>query len=307
MRGPAFPRPDLARRMAEGLARPHRIADLEPQPLHAAAPQVEVVRGGAVVVLDLHARAAFAKHGGEIPVGRGAHPVRVAALTRARIGVKLAGAWVQVGWREVQRRAPVRVRSAGEVPRFAGAPRQAQLRGRGGRAPSRCDGAPVLEIAVTGAAIPGGGRAVARVGAGCGSRRRDGPGRLDVGPGAAGRQAAHQQGQQRARAGPRPGGGGRHRHDPQFFCQLRAKGNPSPTPRHADGNDHVDPEEKLRAAINRSAAVSSRPPCRSNCARSPSSDCRARSLPCCPPCAIVNILRSSKIVSIVVKDASAAG
>ncbi len=46
--------------------------------------------------------------------------------------------------------------------------------------------------------------------------------------------------------------------------------------------------------LNRSAAVSSRPPCRSNCARGPSSDCRTRSLPCCPPCAIVNILRSSK-------------
>ena len=173
VRGPAPPRSDLARRMAEGLARPHRIADLEPQPLHAAAPQVEVVRGGAVVMLDLHAGAALAKHGGEIAVGRGAHPVRVAALPRAQVGVKLARAWVQVGRREVQRRALRRVRPAGEVPRLAGTPRQAQLRDCGGRALSLCQGAPVLETPGTGAAVPrGGGRDAARVDAGCGSRRR---------------------------------------------------------------------------------------------------------------------------------------
>ena len=96
VRRPALFRSDLTRRMAEGLSGPHPIADLVPEALHAAAPQVEVVRRGSIVVLDLHARAAGAKHGGEGPVGGGAYPVRVAALARARIRIELAGARVEI-------------------------------------------------------------------------------------------------------------------------------------------------------------------------------------------------------------------
>src|SRR5262249_54964570 len=56
-----------------------------------------------------------------------------------------------------------------------------------------------------------------------GRRRRHGRVRLDVGPRAASKRAAHQNGEQRARAAQRPGA--RRGHDPDSF-QVAAKDNP---------------------------------------------------------------------------------